>query len=714
MEQEVYNPQRTIATIMAADIVGYSKLMGEDEVTTLSALKLRRAAFEYFVSEFGGRTFGTVGDSFMAEFPSVLNGVKSALNLHAAIQKLNETLPENKRMRMRIALNLGDVIRQGNDLFGDGVNIAARLEPLADPDGICIAGNVYEQIHRKLNLHYHFLGAQQFKNIDAPVKAFKILGYAKPEPYFWQDLLNTLKINQGFRYQLLLILLLGLVLANFVPTMVKEVWLSLAGQAGIISASLLIAFSQFKKIQSAVSTDHPQSLIDPEFIEQGIATVKSKFLHIPVDIREITRSQNILPSIAVLRFSDMSPEHDQAYFSDGLAEELVNVLSKSNKLSVSSRSSSFAFQPGEIDAEDFAKKLGVDYFIEGSVRKLLNRVRITAQLIKVSSNSHLWSETYDRVLDDIFEIQDDISNKIAQALQIKIMPELDKNSLTSDPRAYDFYLRGRAFFGYKGVDNIQYALQMFTLATNIDPNFIRAWTYLAETLAIHSIFYNGGESSKLKAKEIAGKILLLAPDRGDTYVALGMAHLAGQEYSLATSRLEKAIMLDPKSYEAHHNLARTYYHQGKFEQAIRYFEKSAKLDPADFDSYPLCAPLYMALGDEQGAQVAYSRALERIQRYLDYYPDNQRAYQLGAICLLRLGEQSKAHQWAEQALSLAPEDPATLYNLACFYAQAGDKDKAFDCLANSISSRSWIEQDPELAPLRTDPRYQEILNKLSE
>ena len=419
-----------------------------------------------------------------------------------------------------------------------------------------------------------------------------------------------------------------------------------------------------------------------------------------------------MPAIAVLRFSDLSPEKDQAYFSDGLTEELINVLTKTKRLSVSSRTSSLAFDPNEIDAKNFAEKLEVDYFIEGSVRKIYNRVRITAQLVDVSNNSHLWSETYDRVITDIFEIQDSIAGQIADALQIKLNPVMDKESLTSDTRAYDFYLRGRAFFGYKGIENIRYAIQMYTMAGKIDPNFIRAWTDLAETYAIQAIYYDGGQHAKQKAKEIAGKVLLLAPNRGETYVALGMAHLVQQEYTMAGARFEKAISLDPTLFEAYHNYARTHYHQGNLKEAIRYFNKAAEVDPDDFESYALSAPLHTASGDHAKAIETYQLGIERIEKYVNDYPENQRAFQLGALCYLQLGEMTKAFSWAEQALALGADDPATRYNLACFYAQAGDIDKSFECLEGSITSSSWIENDPELEPLRDDSHYADIISKL--
>lgn len=713
MDNKAYNPQRKIATIMAADIVAYSRLMRDNEQTTLNTLKIRRATFEHFVQEFGGRTFGTVGDSFMAEFPSALNGVHCAVNLQEAIKILNAPLPEKQRMRMRIGLNLGDVIRQGTDLFGDGVNIAARIETLADPGGVCLAGNVYEQVHRKLDLQFHFLGSQQVKNIDLPIATFKILNEGTALSSKWTDFINALKINKGFRYQLLLILAVTGFTATYIPGLFNERWKDVISLTVLFGSSAILVLSLIKNILTPSAVDVSESILDKNLIDDALLTIKGKQQFLGADLDTETGLEKIVPAIAVLRFSDLSQDKDQAYFSDGLTEELINVLAKTSNLNVTSRTSAFAFNPDEADAQKFAEQLEVDYFLEGSVRKDANRIRISAQLIEVNSNLHLWSETYDRVINDIFEIQDDISRKIADALQIKLNPKLDRDSLTSDSRAYDFYLRGHAFFGYKGIENIRYAIQMFSMAAKIDPTFIRAWTDLAETYAIQAIFYDGGTKAKNKAREIAGKVLLLAPERGETYVALGMAHLAQTEYGMAAARFEKAIALDPSLFQAYHNYARTHYHQGNFEEAIKYFEKAAAVDVNDFESYALCAPLYHGLGKKDDALNTYRLAVERVEKYIKDYPENQRAYQLGAIALLQLGNLEKANSWAEQALSLGPHDPATRYNLACFYAQAGNLDKAFECLDGSITSKSWIENDPELDPLRKDPRYAMAMEKLA-
>ena len=710
MDKQIYNPQRKVTTIMAADIVAYSRLMRENEDVTLNNLKIRRLAFEHFVNAFGGRVFGTVGDSFMAEFPSALNSVRCAINLQEAIRELNSDLPEKQGMRLRIGLNLGDVIQQGSDLFGDGVNIAARIEPLSDPGGVCLAGNVYEQVHRKLDLHYHFLGSQNVKNIDTPITAFKVLGHDAVSTSGWRDFKRALKINQGFRYQLVLILVLALIAANKITGLVSNQQYSYLLQFFIITAAAALSFSSYKKIQAPVSSNAPEQVIDKDLIESSLTLIKSKSLD--AEANSQSSNKKLIPSIAILRFADLSPENDQKYFSDGLGEELINVLTKTNNLNVSSRTSSFAYNPDEINSQNFARRLGVDYFIEGTVRKAENRVRINVQLIEVDSNLNLWSDSYDRVLNDIFEIQDDISQRIAEALSVQLTADLDKDSLTSDSRAYDFYLRGRAFFMHKGIENIHSAIQMYTMASKLDPSFIRAGTNLAETYAIQAIFYNGGEESLKKSKHYANKVLLLAPERAETYVALGMAHLANKEHTLAAGRFEKAISINSNLFEAQHNYARVHYHQGNLKEAIMHFEKAAEIEPSDFESYAIAAPLYTSLKQHENALSTYRKAFERILKYIENFPDNQRAFQFGAIALLKLDEKEKAYEWAEQALALNKDEPATLYNIACFYAQAGDIEKSLECLANSITSLSWIENDPELDPVRNHPRYQDIISKL--
>jgi adenylate cyclase len=417
-------------------------------------------------------------------------------------------------------------------------------------------------------------------------------------------------------------------------------------------------------------------------------------------------------SIAVLPFPDMSAEKDQDHFCDGLTEELLNVLTRIPGLRVASRTSCFAFKGREPDLAAVGEKLSVAHVLEGSVRKAGNKVRITAQLIEVATDSHLWSETYDRELDDIFAIQDDIANRILEVLKLKLGPEKLPEATTHSAKAYEYFLRGRGYAMTNSDQDIDRAIEMFQKAGAADPRFVRAWIGLAEISSMKALFMSGGGDSCTIANDAGEKAMQLAPDRAGSFLARGYAHLASQRFPEAERDFLKAIELDPLLVRAYHYLGRAAQHQGKTDCALEYFEKAVELDPDDYESPLLVISNYHKAGDDEGAERAARIGVERAERHLEDYPDNPRPYYLGAAGLITLGERDRALEWAEHALALAPEDSSTRYNLACNYAMLGQTGKALDCLENSISSHSWIENDPELDSLRSHPRYKAIIESL--
>ncbi len=417
-------------------------------------------------------------------------------------------------------------------------------------------------------------------------------------------------------------------------------------------------------------------------------------------------------SIAVLPFPDLSAEKDQEHFCDGLTEELLNVLTRIPNLRVASRTSCFAFKGKDLDLAAVAEKLSVAHVLEGSVRKAGNRVRITAQLIEVETDSHLWSETYDRELDDIFAIQDDIANRILGVLKLKLGTGQLPDPTTHSAKAYEYFLRGRGYAMTSADQDIERAIEMFQKAGAADPGFVRAWIALAETSSINALFMGGGEQSCTIADEAGEKAMRLSPDRSGSYLARGYAHLASQRFAEAERDFLKAIELDPLQVRAYHYLGRAAQHQGHTQRALKYFEKALELDPDDYESPLLVLSNYNKSGDPVGAKQAARIGVERAERHLEDYPDNPRAYYLGAMGLIVLGKPEQALKWADRARTLAPGDSATRYNLACVYAVTGETEKALDCLENSISSRSWIENDPELDSLRDHPRYKAVIESL--
>ena len=418
-------------------------------------------------------------------------------------------------------------------------------------------------------------------------------------------------------------------------------------------------------------------------------------------------------SIAVLPFADMSPEHDQEYFSDGLTEELLNVLTRVPDLRVASRTSCFAFKDKNADIRTVAERLQVSHVVEGSVRKAGERIRITAQLIEADTDSHLWSETWDRDVGDIFAIQDDIARSIVDVLALKLRPGDEPDATTRDPRAYDLYLKGLSFYHRFGPKSQVYAIDLFKRATKLDPGFAKAWAGLAGSHAILAVYHGGGEAALAATDEASRKAIELAPELAEAHTARAIAYSAMQRFDDAAREFEHAIRLNPQLYEAWYYYARTAMHQNRPRRALELYERAAEVNPDDYQVPLLSAPVYRSLGMEDKAREAGRRGVMLAERHVEDYPDNARAYFLASSPLVDLGRMEQAIEWVERAIAIDPDDPSTRYNVACFYAQLGEIEKALDYLEGSVTSRSWLESDPDLDPLRSHPRFQAYVETLA-
>jgi adenylate cyclase len=425
-------------------------------------------------------------------------------------------------------------------------------------------------------------------------------------------------------------------------------------------------------------------------------------------------------SIAVLPFINISGDRDNEYFSDGISEELLNLLVKIPQLRVASRTSSFAFKGKEIDLRSVAKQLGVSTILEGSVRRAGGRVRITAQLIDADSDSHLWSETYDRQFEDVFAIQDDIARSIVTALQVTLNPK-ERRALqsvaTASADAFDYYLRGRRFFYMTTKRNYQHALQMYTGAIGIDPNYAQAYAGIADC---HSFLYMYGDSKPenlKRADEASLKALQLDPDLAETHASRGIALSISKRYADAEREFETAILLNPRLFEAYYFYARDCAVQGKTEKAARLYTQAAEVNPTDYQAVALLAEIYGKLNRPQEERAANLRALEIIERTLETQPDDARALYLGAASLAALGERDRALEWAARAADTERDEPAVLYNISCVYTHLGEKERALDCLERAadlgFGYRAWVENDPTLEPLHGEPRFQAVLARLT-
>lgn len=425
------------------------------------------------------------------------------------------------------------------------------------------------------------------------------------------------------------------------------------------------------------------------------------------------------PSIAVLPFDDLSESGDQGYFCEGIAEEILTALCMIPKLRVASRVAAFQFSGKSADLAVVGRKLNVQTVLEGSVRKSGDRLRITAQLVKTADGYHLWSQQFDRRLDDIFEIQAEIASAIARALSVTLKSEGLKTQQKVDAKAYDFFLRGLSYFARHNIQDTIYARQMFRRALEVEPEFGRAWAGVAYTYGFEYMYFNASDVNLEEARSTSAKALELAPDLAESHVSAGIASCMINHYDEAEREFEKAVELDPKNYEAWYFYGRAKVHEGDHRRAIELFETAARVRPEDFQSVLLQAQLYVSLGDQKRAIDVSRKGIERVRAVLDLNPDDNRALNMGAFALLRLGEREEAEQWMDASVRKAPMDSIIQYNAACFYSIEGKTDKALDCLENCLVkvgniSREWLEHDSDLDGIRKHPRYAGIIASFPE
>ena len=425
-------------------------------------------------------------------------------------------------------------------------------------------------------------------------------------------------------------------------------------------------------------------------------------------------------SIAVLPFVNMSGDADNEYFSDGISEEILNLLVKLPKLRVSSRTSSFAFKGKEFDIPVVAKRLNVGTVLEGSVRKAGDRVRITAQLIDTRSDSHLWSEIYDRELKDVFEIQDDIAQSIVDALEVTLTPK-ERRAIqyvaTSNAQAYDYYLRGRKFFYSMTKRNFHHAVRLYNQAIEQDPNYALAYAGIADA---HSLLYQYGESTPENARmanEASSKAIELDSDSSEAHASYGMALSLNKRHDEAEKEFETAIMLNPGLFEAHYFYARDCLAQGKFEKAARLFSDAVRVNPEDYQSPVFLSQVYFELGRNREGMESALCAAKAVEKHLELHPDDARALYLGAYSHTKVGNEDIARDWAKRALDADRNEPAVAYNVACCYTMLGDTEEALDLLELAVDMgfgyKQWLKNDPSLKPLQDEPRLKALLERLS-
>ncbi|CAN5357438.1 hypothetical protein BH23GEM2_BH23GEM2_15340 [soil metagenome] len=424
-------------------------------------------------------------------------------------------------------------------------------------------------------------------------------------------------------------------------------------------------------------------------------------------------------SIAVLPFTNMSADPENEYFTDGIAEEIISALSKIQALRVASRTSSFAFKGKTEDIREIGSKLEVETVLEGSVRKSGNKLRIAAQLISVKDGYQLWSERYDRELEDVFAIQDDIAQSIAKALRV-VLTEREKAEIekvpTANLEAYDYYLRGRQYFNQLRLKSLKFARQMFQRAIEIDPNYALAHAGVAYCCSFLYMYFDARASNLNQADSASKKAVELDPQLAEAHVARGFAVSLRKDFDEAEKHLRHALELDPNSYDAAYFYARALLSQGKWQQAAEMFKRASDLRPEDYQAPYFLAQAYIGMGKVDEGGVMRQHATDVAVKHLELNPDDSRALCLGAANLAAVGDADRAVEWAGRGLAIDPEDPMTLYNVACVYALGGRKEAALSCLEKAVDNgfghKEWVEHDTDLETLRGDSRFQQLVDAM--
>ena len=557
--------KRKLAAILSADVKGYSRLMGDDEVSTVRTIESYRKVMTELIRSHRGRVVDSPGDNLLAEFASVVDAVQGAVEIQKVLKSKNDELPENRKMEFRIGINLGDVIEEGDRIYGDGVNIAARIEGLAEAGGICISGSAYEQIENKLALGYEFIGEHAVKNITKPIRVYKV-----PMSTHEPDGMTVEKKRRVKAWQ----------------------WGALAGAALVILVALAIAIWTYYLRPSAPPT----------------STRQTKTTKLPEK-----------PSIAVLPFDNMSGDPEQEYFSDGITEDLITDLSKVSGLFVIARNSVFTYKGKAVRVEQVGKELGVRYVLEGSVRKANNRVRITAQLIDAATGGHIWAERYDKELKDIFALQDEVSQEIVSALAVKLTEEEQKHLVrkgTTNLEAYDYALRGLEYFYRFTKEANAIARKLFQKAIDLDPKYAFGYSLMGHTYMMEWSFGWSRDPATLeRAAELAQQAITLDESDSRAHALMSNIYLWGKQYAQSIAEIEKAIEIDPNNADDIATYAGILNWAGRPGEALGLLQKAMQLNPVEPVWY------LWELGHAYYLTDQFEKAIETFKELLDRNPN---------------------------------------------------------------------------------------------
>ena len=621
MNTEAY--KRKLTAILSADVKGYSRLMGEDDQATVRTITAYREVFTQVVQKHRGRVVDSPGDNILAEFASVIDAVGSAVEIQEELRVRNAELPDERKMIFRIGVNLGDVIHEEDRIYGDGVNVAARIESLAEPGGVCVSGTVFDQIESKLPLGYEFLGEQSVKNISKPVRVYKAL----MDPDAVGKVIGELRAGPKRGQRTAIVVLAALLL---------------------IVGGLLIWRTAFPPVQGA-SVDK---------------------MAYPLPDR---------PSIAVLPFDNLSKDPEQDYFSDGLTEEIIASLSSVPKLFVIARNSTFTYKGKPVKVQQVSEELGVQYVLEGSVRKSGEKVRITAQLIDALTGNHLWAEQYDRDLKDIFAVQDEITKNIITAMQVKLTKGEEVKAAskgTNNLEAYLKYLQAKELIDKVNPESNALAKQLAEEAIESDPDYSYAYYVLGRSHMM-DVWVKTSKSPKEsigKAIQLVQKAIALDETNVEAHALLGFLYSMTRQYDKAVTQAEKAVAVNPNSAYGHFIMGKTLYFAGRVEESIPEYKKAIRLNPIPPNNRLWSLGLSYAFIEQ------YDEAIKWCEKAVHQEPNDLLGRVMMTVVYSMSGRDKEAHAEAAEVLRIQPKFTIGKFKKKVTYKNKSDAEKFLGAL----------------------------------
>jgi adenylate cyclase len=594
--------RRKLSGILSADAVGYSRLMEEDEAWTIRTLEESKRLMSKLIEQFKGRVVDAPGDNLLAEFGSVVDATECAVKIQKELKGKNAEQPDNRKMEFRIGINLGDVVEEADRIYGEGVNIAARIEGLAEPGEICISRTAYDHVKNKLKLGYEYLGEHSVKNIAEPVRVYRVLmepdaaGKVIGEKRF----LGRISRRAAIATIITLIVVAG----------------SLAGWA--------LYLYQSKRIE-------PASL----------------------DKMEYPLPDN--PSIAVLPFDNLSGNPEQEYFSDGITEDIITTLSKHPNLFVIARNSTFAYKGKPVKVQKVAEDLGVRYVLEGSIQVAGDRVRITAQLIDALKGYHIWSERYDREMKDIFALQDEITLKVLKALDVKLIrgePGKLHAKGVDNLEVYFMVLQARNHLYQWNREGMVQARKLTEESIRMAPQYATSYQALAG-ITMMDVWVGISKSPKkslMKAIELCKKAISMDDSLAGAHGLLGFLYVQIREYDKGIAACEKAIEIAPNSADAHSFMAQVLNFSGRPEEAIAHNQKAFRLNPTGAPTY-----YYVHASYSYFLTGRYEDTIKVCNEMLKRWPNNSLARARLAMAYMALGREEEGRNAAQDLLRIDPK-----------------------------------------------------------